>query len=81
MSFARKVSPDPQTLLAVVQVMESGNPAPGTACRAGACPIAAPRTGPIRASSISSGESPDRATAAFAATAPSSGAESSLKAP
>ena len=66
--------PDPQTLLMVVHGTPSGSPASLDACRAGACPTPAGSTQPISVSSICSGVSPARDTAAAIDAAPSSGA-------
>ena len=51
---------DPQTLLIVVQGVETGNPDPRATCLAGFCPEPAWRTCPINTSSITplSGSNP-----------------------
>ena len=46
------LSPEAQTLLMVVQIVDWGRLAPSTACRVGACPIPALITLPRIASSI-----------------------------
>ena len=59
----------------------AGKPAFSVACRAGACPCPAIKQLPRITSSICSGLSPARSTAAFTATAPRSLAESDAKSP
>jgi hypothetical protein len=65
-------SPEPHTLLIVVALTPSGRPAFRAAWRAGACPAPACSTWPMIASSIRSGATPARSTAARMATAPRS---------
>ena len=65
-------SPEPQTLLMVVALTESGSPALRAAWRAGAWPAPAWMTWPMKTSSTSSAAMPDRSTAARIATAPRS---------
>ena len=66
MSCASMVAfmPEPQTLLMVVAPVASGSPAPRAACRAGAWPCPAGSTQPINTSSIRSGASLARSSAA-----------------
>ncbi len=73
--------PEPHILLTVVAATDRGRPALRAAWRAGAWPRPAGRTQPIRICSISSGETPDRSTAAFTAAAPSSVALTEPSAP
>ena len=63
--------PEPQTLLTVVAPVASGSPAPRAAWRAGAWPWPAGSTQPISTSSIRSGASVARSSAARIACAPS----------
>src|ERR1700740_1500373 len=67
--------PEPQTLLIVVQGTLSGSPAKREAWRAGAWPTPAGSTQPLSVSSICSGTSSARSSAAAIATAPSCGAD------
>src|SRR6202040_2181781 len=66
MSCASMVAfmPEPQTLLMVVAPVESGSLAPRAACRAGAWPCPAGSTQPMNTSSMRSGDSFARSTAA-----------------
>jgi hypothetical protein len=66
MSWASMVAfmPEPQTLLMVVAPVASGNLAPRAACRAGAWPCPAGSTLPMNTSSIFSGASVARSSAA-----------------
>ena len=64
--------PEPQTLLMVVALTESGNPALRAAWRAGAWPAPAWMTWPMKTSSTFDGSTPARSTAARMATAPRS---------
>ena len=66
------LSPEPHTLLIVVALTPSGRPAFNAACRAGAWPAPAWSTWPMIASSIFSGATPARSTAARMAVAPRS---------
>ena len=63
--------PEPHILLIVVAPVASGSPAPSAAWRAGAWPWPAGSTQPISTSSIASGATPARSTAARIAAAPS----------
>jgi hypothetical protein len=63
--------PEPQTLLMVVAPVASGKRAPRAACLAGAWPCPAGSTQPMKTSSIRSGESPARSTAAAITWEPS----------
>ena len=67
MSCASMVAfmPEPQTLLMVVAPVASGRPAPRAACRAGAWPCPAGSTLPMKTSSIFSGASLARSSAAL----------------
>ena len=69
------------TLFTVVAITLSGKPANLDACRAGAWPVLACITQPIKTSCTSSGLMPAFSTAAFIATAPSCGAVKSFKLP
>ena len=73
MSWASMVAfmPEPQTLLIVVAPVASGSPAPRAACRAGAWPCPAGSTLPMNTSSIRSGASFARCSAAPITCAPS----------
>src|SRR5574337_1460878 len=73
--------PEPHTLLMVVQPADSGRPALRAAWRAGAWPMPAGSTQPIRTSSTCSGRRPARSTAAWMATPPSCGAVRLAKSP
>src|SRR5215210_100821 len=66
MSCASMVAfiPEPQTLLMVVAPVASGSLAPRAAWRAGACPCPAGNTQPMNTSSMRSGVSCARSTAA-----------------
>ena len=66
MSCASMVAfmPEPQTLLMVVAPVASGSFAPRAACRAGAWPWPAGSTQPMKTSSIRSGASFARSSAA-----------------
>src|SRR5690348_11192080 len=65
--------PEPQTLLIVVQPVETGRPAPSDAWRAGAWPRFAGSTQPMKTSETSAGAIPDCCNAARMAAAPSVG--------
>ena len=54
-------NPEPHTLLMVMAVTWSGQPAPKAICRAGFCPKPACRTQPIKASSTTEGSIPSKA--------------------
>src|SRR2546430_1592235 len=73
MSCASMVAfmPEPQTLLTVVAPVASGSPAPRAACRAGAWPCPAGSTLPMKTSSMRSGASFARSSAAPITCAPS----------
>jgi hypothetical protein len=73
--------PEPQTLLTVVAGTVSGMPARSAAWRAGACPIPAGSTQPIKTSSTSPGSRPLRSRATAIARAPRSGARKLDNAP
>src|SRR5574337_364992 len=73
--------PEPHTLLMVVQPADKGRPALRAAWRAGAWPMPAGSTQPIRTSSTCSGRRPARSTAAWMATPPSWGAVRLAKSP
>ena len=73
--------PEEHTLLTVVQGTVSGMPAAMAACLAGACPIPAERTLPMKTSWMSGAESPAESMAAVMAAAPSCGAGTDDKAP
>src|SRR5262249_13626520 len=74
-------APDPQTRLTVSAGMVTGRPACTAACRAGFILLPACTTLPITTVSTSCGPSFARATAALIATAPRSGAGTSLRLP
>src|SRR5712691_77692 len=74
-------SPEPQTLFTVWAGTDSGSPALMADCRAGFMPRPAWRMQPRITSSTWSGRTPERRTASFTATVPSSTAETSLNAP
>src|SRR5678815_2524581 len=65
--------PEPQTLLIVVQPADGGRPAPRAACRAGAWPRLPGKTQPMITSETSAAATPDWASAALIAVAPSVG--------
>ena len=67
--------PEEQTLLTVVQSVESGRPARSEACRAGAWPTFALTTLPMKTSLTSPGWTPALSRAPLMAMEPSSGAE------
>ena len=69
------LSPDPHTLLIVIQGTLGGNPAKIAAWRAGAYPTPAVRTQPIITSSMFLGETLARFTASLIAKLASFGAE------
>ena len=73
--------PEPHILLTVVQPAPSGRPAPRLAWRAGAWPMPAGNTQPMMTSSISSGATEARSSAAAIATEPKAGAATGLRAP
>ena len=73
--------PEPHTLLTVKAAMESGRPAFRAACRAGFWPRPAWRTQPMITSSTRSGGARRGAAPRARATAPSSGAGTSARAP
>ena len=66
--------PEPQTLLTVVAGTLSGIPAPRCAWRAGAWPMPAESTLPMKTSPTSSGATFARSSAALMAVVPSCGA-------
>jgi hypothetical protein len=72
---------EPHILFTVLLGVLVGKPAPKAAWRAGAWPMPADRTQPMITSSISEAFTPESATAALMATAPSSGALNVAKAP
>ena len=72
---------DPQTLLTVVQGVDTGSPAARAACRAGACPCPAVRTEPIKTSSISEAFNPLLLIAELIATPPRSEADNEDRLP
>eukprot|EP00966_Prymnesium_polylepis_P000016 402-Prymnesium_polylepis.1 len=73
--------PDEQTLLTVVQHVDSSSPAPSAACRAGAWPRSAEITLPIQHCCTTDAGSLALASAPRIAAAPSAGADTAVRAP
>ncbi len=74
-------SPDPHTMFSVIAPTVGGSPARSAAWRAGAWPMPAETTLPMKHSSTWSGATPARTSASRMAIAPSSGALSDFSAP